>query len=277
MPLYSIRSGVENHPEDTFLQQLTDLVSSGGVISLSAGDYLVEEPAGGGLNIDVGAGRGYVKGTGNCYPIRNTSTQTVSINPNTSGNPRITTIVALVDLSVTPGATDGGDDVHLLMAIDGTPASSPVAPDDGTIQAAVGGANPWTKLADVYVAHSASGISNSDITDRRRRVFFKSHSPFLTVAYASSYSHNYVLTNQFLMTLEGNFTLNAPTNMEVGDWLIARFEQDATGGRTFTLGSGLTAKSADMTIATGIGQTTTYALQKVSDSDYDVYLVGKDY
>lgn len=277
MTLYSIRSGVDNHPEDTFLQQLTDLVSSGGVISLDDDHYLVEEPAGGGLNVDVNPGRGYVKGSGSCYPIRSSSTETVAISANTSGNPRITSIIAVVDLSVVPGATDEGDDVHLILAVDGTPATNPSAPDDGTIQAEVGGTSPWIKLADVTVAHGASGISNTDITDQRRRVFFKSHSPLLTVSYSSAYAHDYSLTNQFQMVLSGNLTLNAPTNMEVGDWLVVRLVQDATGSRTLTLGTGLEAKSPDMTLATGAAETTTLALHKVASDSWDAYLVGKDY
>lgn len=277
MSLYSIRSGVSNHPEDTFLQQLTDLVSSGGVVSLSGDDYLVEEPAGGGLNVDVNPGRGYVKGAGSCYPIRNTATETVAITSNTSGNPRITTLVAYVDLAVSPGNEAAGADVHLLKAINGTPASSPSAPDDGAIQTAVSGANPWIRLADIVVAHNASGISNNDITDRRRRVFFKSHSPLLVASYSSPYAHDYALTNQFQMTLTGNLTLNAPTNMEVGDWAVARLIQDGTGNRLLTLGSGIEAKSPDMTLASGAGDTTTIALHKVGSSNYDAYLVGKDY
>lgn len=277
MSLYSVRWGVNNHPEDTFLQQLTDFVRSGGVVALSDDHYLVEEPGGGGLNVDVNPGRGYVKGAANCYPVRNTGTETVAISSNSSGNPRITTIVAYVDLVMSPGASNGGNDVHKLMAVNGTPAASPAAPDSGAIQTAVGGSSPYIILADVYVANGASGISNSNITDRRRTVFLKSPSPLLVASYATPYAHDYDLGSQFQMTLTGNLTINVPTNMEVGDWLLARLVQDGTGSRTLTLGSGLTAKSADMTLASAATKTTTIALHKVGTSACDVYLVGKDY
>lgn len=277
MSLYSIRSGVDNHPEDTFLQSLTDLVSFGGVASLEDNDYLVEEPGGGGLNVDVNPGNGYVKGIGNAYPIRNTATETVSINANASGNPRITSIVAYVDLSITPGNMDEGDDIHLLAAVDGTPAGSPTAPSDSTIQAAVGASNPWIKLADVAVASGASGISNANITDQRRRVYFRQLSPLVTVSYATPYAHDYSICNQFQMTLTGNLTLNAPTNMEIGEWLIGRLIQNGTGGYSLTFGTGLTGKSPDMTINTTASKTSTIAVNKVGASAYDVYLVGKDY
>lgn len=277
MSLYTVRSGVSNHPEDSFLQQLTDLVQAGGVVSLSDDHYLVTEPSGGGLNVDVATGRAYVKGVGNAYPIRNTATETVSINANSSGNPRITSVVARVNLSATPGANDEGDDVHDIIAVDGTPASSPQSPSDGAIQSAVGGSSPWIRLADVVVAHGATGISNTNITDTRQRVYFKSSSSLLSVDYSSTYSHDYSLTNQLQMVLTGNLTLNAPTNMEVGDFLLARLVQDGSGGRTLTLGSGLNSKSPDLSLASGASESTSVMLHKVSNSAIDVYLVGKDY
>lgn len=277
MSLFTIRQGVNNHPEDTFLQQLTDLIRTGGVIGLADGDYEVEEPDGGGLNVDVNPGRGYVKGSGNAYPIRNTSVETVSIDSNSSGNPRITSIVAVVDLSASPVSDGGGDDVHELVAVNGTPASSPQAPDAGAIQTAVGGASPWIRLADVEVAHGASGISNANITDRRRRAFFKNPTPLVVVSYTASYTHDFNDTNQFVMTLTGNVTVNQPDNMEVGDMLLMRFIQDGSGGRTITFASGINLKSADTDPNSTANKTTSYAIHKVASDAYDLFLIGKDY
>lgn len=278
MALYSIRSGVTNHPEDTLLQQLTDAINTGGIIRPDDGGYLVEEPSGGGLNVDVAAGRGYVKkSSSNAYPIRSTATETIKINANNSGNPRITTIVAIVDLSASPESDGQGVGVHEIVAVDGTPAASPQPPSDSAIASAIGAANPFTRLANVTVAHEAAGISNANIEDVRRRPFFRSMNPLLSVDFETPYEHDYLETNQFEMILTGNFQLNAPTNMEVGDWLIARFVQDGTGGRTLTFDTGLNAKSADVEIASGANETTTYALQKVADGEFDVFLVGKDY
>lgn len=276
MSLYTIRAGVTNHPEETFLQHISTVVRSGGVINHET-DYLVVEPDGGGLNVDVSVGKGYLKGAISTYPIRNTSVKTVAIDPNTSGNPRITSIVAVVDLSVDPGDEDEGTDVHLLVAVNGTPASSPVAPDDGAIQSAVGGANPWIRLADVEVAHNATGISTANITDRRNRVYFQNPSPLKAQAFNSSYVHDYARSNQVGIILTGNITINTPTNMQVGDVLLIRLTQDGTGGRTVSFGSGINAKAPDVDPNLAANKVTVYGLHKVADGSFDLYLVGKDY
>lgn len=278
MALFTIRSGVSNHPEKTFLQLYSNLVRNGGIVSLDDDHYLVSEPSGGGLNVDIATGEGYVKiSTSDAYPIRNTDTETVAVTANNSGNTRVDAVIAYVDLNETPVEDGGGDDVQKITVVAGTPAGSPTAPDDGAIQSAIGAGNPWIKLAEVAVANGASGISNANITDTRRLVYFRSYAPLLSVAYASTYAHDYSLTSQFRMTLTGNLTLNAPTNMQVGDWLIARFQQDGTGGRTLTLGSGMNPKSPDMTLAGGANQTSTYGITKVADGSFDVFSIGKDY
>ena len=278
MAKYTVRSGVNNHPEKTFLQLYTNLVRNGGVVSVDNDHYLVEEPDGGGLNVDVNTGEGYVRLSGSsAYPIRNTDTETVSVSANNSGNPRVDAVVAYVDLNETPVDDGEGTGIHKLAVIAGTPAGSPAAPDDGAIQTAVGAGNPWTKLAEVDVANGASGISNANITDTRRLVYFKSYAPLLTVAYTSTYAHNYSLTSQWQMVLTGNLTLNAPTNMELGEWMVVRLVQDATGGRSLTLGAGMNAKSPDMTLASSANQTSTYGVQKVGSASFDVFSIGKNY
>ncbi|MBQ6449999.1 hypothetical protein IJJ08_03815 [bacterium] len=53
MALYTIRSGVNNHPERTVLQFTSDMVRRGGVIS----GFVTSEKAGGvGMSVDVSAG-----------------------------------------------------------------------------------------------------------------------------------------------------------------------------------------------------------------------------
>lgn len=278
MALFTIRSGVDNHPEKTFLQLYSNLVRNGGVVSLDDDHYLVSEPSGGGLNVDIATGEGYVKiSASDAYPIRNTATETVAVTANSSGNPRVDAVVAYVDLGETPVVDGGGDDVQKIAVVAGTPAGSPAAPDDGAIQSAVGAGNPWTKLAEVAVANGASGISNANITDTRRLVYFKSYAPLLSVAYASTYAHDYSLTSQFTMTLTGNLTLNAPTNMEIGDWLYIRLIQDGTGGRSLTLGANMNAKSPDMTLASGANESTSFGVQKVGATSFDIFAIGKDY
>lgn len=48
---------------------------------------------------------------------------------------------------------------------------------------------------------------------------------------------NAALSNNFQLTLTGNLTLANPTGLVKGMWLFVEFIEDATGGRTITLGS----------------------------------------
>lgn len=277
MAIYTLRSGVTNHPEDSILQELTDHVRAGGLLNQST-DLLVVQPAGGGLNVDVGTGRAYVKGSStNAYPVRIDATATVAITSNASGNPRYTSIVLYIDKAATPGSTNGGNDVAKLMAVNGTPAASPVVPDDSAIQAAVGAANPFLRLADVLVASGASGISTGNITNAARRVFMKSPRPRNVIAYSATITPNCNTSDTHVCTLTGNVTVAAPTNMEVGDALVLEFIQDGTGGRSIAWFSTITWLSPDTTANTSANKRTTYAIIKTGSATYNGYLVGKEY
>lgn len=83
-------------------------------------------------------------------------------------NPRIDTVVAYVDTTLTPSTSPANNPGMLkLMAVAGTPNASPSAPSGATIQAAVGAANPYIKLANVLVGTSVTTITNANITDVR--------------------------------------------------------------------------------------------------------------
>lgn len=101
--------------------------------------------------------------------------------------------------------------------------------------------------------------------------------PQYVMTYAGSLAIDYLDGDQQKVTLTGNPTLSAPTNMEIGDWLLLEFLQDATGGRSITWFSGITWLSPDTTINDTASKTTTYAIKKVGSSSYQGYLVGKEY
>lgn len=173
MSLYTLRTGVPLHPETTVLQHLTDMIKTAGVLNVDNGDLLVEQPDGGGLNVDVAAGRAYLKKSSstNAYPARNTATETVAIDSNSSGNPRVDAIVLYLDLDVVPDSEGSqGEEVLFLDAVKGSPAASPSAPDNSAIETAIGASNPYIVLAYVDVANGAVGISDSEITDKRTQV-----------------------------------------------------------------------------------------------------------
>jgi hypothetical protein len=60
----------------------------------------------------------------------------------------------------------------------------------------------------------------------------------VTVTYAATTTIDGTLGNHFRITLTGNLTLNLPTGLADGQRILVELVQDATGGRTLTLGSG---------------------------------------
>lgn len=94
--------------------------------------------------------------------------ETVTITAANVSNPRITAIVLYVDKSAsTSPSPPNNPGVAKLMAVNGTASGTPVAPNNSVIQAAVGGANPYIKLAEVYVGAGVTQVSNTNITDFR--------------------------------------------------------------------------------------------------------------
>ena len=277
MPIYSMRTDVPLHPEDTVLQHLTDMVKAGGVLDVSA-DMLVVEPVGGGLNVDIGTGRAYVKkGSGNAHPIRITTTQTIAITGNSSGNPRITSIVLYVDKTATPADDSQGDDVAFIEAVDGTPAASPSAPLAANIESAIGANNPYIVLANVTVASGATGISNANIAQVAPRAFLKTPKPTYVLPYAASVTPDYLNGDQQKVTLTGNITIVDPDNMAIDDWLMLEFLEDGTGGHSITWFSTIKWMSADTAKNNSANKTTVYAIKKVAADVYHGYLAGKEY
>jgi hypothetical protein len=269
MAIYTQRTGVTNHPETSVLQLPTDLVRKSGVF-LPSSDFLVEEQAVPSLNVDVAIGRAYIKSAiGNCYPVNSDAVSAKAIGPNSSGNGRIDAVVLYIDLAATPNSTGEGNDVAKLLVVAGTPAPSPVAPSDAVIQTAVGANNPFIRLANVTVANGASSIVNANIANVAARVFIKTPTPIYTVTYASTINIDYTNGSQQLVVLAGDPTIAAPTNMEVGDFLLLDFVQSASGNDTLTWFSGITWDyDVVPTLATAANKKTSIIIRKTGAATY---------
>lgn len=142
-------------------------------------------------------------------------------------NPRIDTVVAYVDTTMTPSTSPVNNPGMLkLMAVAGTPNASPSAPSGATIQAAVGAANPYIKLANVLVGTSVTTITNANITDTRTltTVALTGYSPTATSAAVTSstsasasivsMTYSVVAGRKYLITL-GVKQSNASSTAEV--------------------------------------------------------------
>lgn len=105
------------------------------------------------------------------------TTNTIAIAANSSGNPRIDKIVAYADLTAFTSSSSNNPGALKIVLIQGTPAVSPTAPSDVTIQASIGASNPFMALATIAVANGFTTIVTANITDDREvaRFNFPSH------------------------------------------------------------------------------------------------------
>ena len=112
----------------------------------------VASPGAATREIDLTAGTALVAGTWTSL-----AADTVTLPANSSGNPRIDTVVLKIDWSANTGT---------LTYVQGTAAASPVAPS----LTRTAGTTWECPLADVYVADGATSFIAGNITDRRPHV-----------------------------------------------------------------------------------------------------------
>lgn len=126
--------------------------------------------AGTGMNASIATGDGLIStGTGFARRIATDAVNTVAISAASTANPRIDSIVAYIDNSITPVQTvlNNTNGILKFTAVAGSPAASPVAPSAGAIQSAVGAGNPYMVLCDVRVPANATSLNNAVFTDMR--------------------------------------------------------------------------------------------------------------
>lgn len=134
-----------------------------------AGDSSFAVSAGTGMNVVIAPGDGLIStGTGFARRIGADASNTVSVSAASSANPRIDSIVAYIDNSVTPSTSvvDNTNGILKFKSVAGSPAATPSAPSTATIQSSVGAGNPYMVLANVAVAKNASAVGS--ITDVRK-------------------------------------------------------------------------------------------------------------
>ena len=128
-----------------------------------------------GVNISVGDAKVDYSTYG--YTVWTDAVVAVGITTADPSNPRIDRIVGYVDLSVVPDSANANNPGILkFMAIAGTPAASPSAPSDVTVQASVGASNPYFNIASVLVGTGVTTIDDTKITDTRVFVTIPSNS-----------------------------------------------------------------------------------------------------
>lgn len=238
MALYTLRTGASAHPEDSVLQLYKDLIRTGGVVNLGSANNLkvTQKTAGADMSVDILPGDGFIKGSGNTYPIRNTDTINLVVTPNTSGNPRKDSVVAYIDLDETP--TANCDNVAKIVIVEGVAGASPSAPDDAAIQTAIGGSNPFLRLSDFNIAHNEDAIENSMITDRRVSFKLIKNHQIATVTCADTTNLNFAENDILQVSLDRSPTL-VFQNLGVNEMGMVVLTND-NGARTVTWPANIT-------------------------------------
>lgn len=277
MPAYTFLSDVNNHPLGTILLQFSEMTKRGGVWDIANDLVGSERAAGANLTVDVSKGTVLLKRGDFCYPVWTDAITNVTIDSNSSGNSRISSVICYVDLTNSPAVDQKTSDRVKFLAVNGTASASPVAPDSATIEAAIGASDPYEVLFDVLVEDGETAIQDADITDRRRKAYIAFPRYIEEVTYSATVTPDYDDGSEQHIELTGDITINNPTNMEVGDWIIIKTTQDATGGRDITWASGITWLTADISQNTTANKVTNYAIQKTGSSTFEGYLIGKQY
>lgn len=166
--VYNLNGGL--YSGDAFTAFETRIASSNnGSIVASPSDLKVS--AGSGMNVTVSTGAGII-GNGTLSGVRFAidSPVTVAISAASTANPRMDSVVAYIDKSVS-ASTSVVDNTDLgivkFKSVAGTPASAPTAPSTATIQSSIGAGNPYMVLANVTVPKSSTAASSFTITDTR--------------------------------------------------------------------------------------------------------------
>lgn len=276
MSIYTWRSGATSHPEDTVLQFFTDYVNASGVLSLGSDHFKCVESATPDMNVKVKQGRAYVKkSTGNTYPVRADADASVAIAANSSGNPRIDAIVLYIDTAASP--TTNADNVAKLSVVQGTPGASPSAPSDGDIATAIGSANPFLRLGEVFIASGATSITNSNITDKRVRVTLKGAlSRIKEDTDGSTVTFDMETAEVHTVTLGGNRTL-AFANVSPGQVFTLMLKQDGTGNRTVTWPGGISwPDGVAPTLTPTANKTDVFTLICIAAGSYLGFVAGQN-
>jgi len=243
----SLRSGCSAIPEESIAHLDKDLIYQSGVVDPST-HWAVTEQTPQARAVNVAIGEGFFVKTGMTYHGYSTAVNSVSVSANSSGNPRVDAIVAYVDLSASAG-TDATN-VLKFACVAGTPASSPVIPDNTAILSAIGAGNPYIILASVAVANGASVIATANISDLRPSAYVKipagiyqtllidasvktSKMSKVTLVDSATITVDCSLGQYFEVTIAGNRTFNF-TNYQIGQTIYLDIKQDATGSRTWT-------------------------------------------
>lgn len=145
---------------------------------LNAADLVVTQQSPIALGVTVAPGQYRIPNTNGAYAYTGWSDAATNVGISTAdpANPRISAIVIYVDKgAATSASPPNNPGIAKFMAVNGTAAAVPTAPNGTTIQAAVGAGNPYIVLAHARVNAAGTTVPNAQITDQRTMVTLASN------------------------------------------------------------------------------------------------------
>jgi hypothetical protein len=154
-----------------FQKVLSQLLGNEGIPTVTTPTALqaVQRGAGANMSVDVSLGSALISNTTNTfgYAAWQDAVSNVAITAANASNPRIDAVVAYINLAAVSTTNNNNPGSLVFTAIAGTPAGSPSAPTNSTIQATLGASVPWVRLANVTVPANATQIVTANIADAR--------------------------------------------------------------------------------------------------------------
>lgn len=199
------------------------------------------------MSVDIALGHYIIPYLSYFFPTWSTVKQNLTIAASNVTNPRISRIIAYIDLSVADTTNSNTPDGVKFIEVAGTPAGSPVAPNDAAVQAAVGASNPWDELARITVDANVTTILNAKITDYRTAFLLAGGLGGLAVsgngvlAVANNISSLAITPKTGIFTNLYARVKTAPTGAD----LIGRINKNGVSAATFTI----TASSVNVTVS----------------------------
>lgn len=125
-----------------------------------------------GMNLNISTGDGLISVDAFlARRIQVTATETATVPAANASFNRLDSIIAYIDtVAPTTSVIDNINDILKFVVVAGTAASTPVAPTNAAILAAIGAGKPYMVLYDVLVPQNAVNVSGVTLTDRRNLV-----------------------------------------------------------------------------------------------------------
>ena len=236
--------------ESGHLRALAKMVS-GDVLE---GLNVSQRGAGANMSVDIAVGDAFVRRSDGSYahPVFNDAVYNQAISAADGSNPRRDLVVLYVDYGQAPSTavSNNTNGVVKIKVVVGTPAGSPVDPNDAAIQSSVGAGNPYTILARVRVPAGQTSINNSLIDDLRSLIRPKNIDTNSIPDKAVTYAKIDLSTLPKIKAIDTSTTTISNTSGTTADLPITSTEINA--GSLFSLSSnGITVSEAGIYLIFG--------------------------